>query len=143
MRNAGYRLVEGTAATINGLDAFIGTYQGNASGLGKVTARGAHLTSGRTTYFVGGIAEPQAYPLVEADFNTAIRSFRMLERREADDVRPNRVDLYTARDGDTWQSIAERAGKGYVKASTLAIMNNHTMDEQPKAGERIKIVVAG
>jgi hypothetical protein len=30
-----------------------------------------------------------------------------------------------------------------VKASTLAIMNDHAVDDQPKPGERLKIVVAG
>jgi hypothetical protein len=30
-----------------------------------------------------------------------------------------------------------------VKATTLAIMNDHTVDDQSKAGERLKIVVAG
>jgi predicted Zn-dependent protease len=143
MRSAGYRLTDGSASTINGLDAFVGTYQGKASGIGTVTTRGAHITSGRDTYFVGGVAQPDAYPRVLSDFNDAIRSFRALERNEADNLRPNRVDLYTAREGDTWQSIAQREGKGYVKASTLAIMNNHAVDDQPKAGERLKIVVAG
>jgi predicted Zn-dependent protease len=143
MRDVGYRQTDGSAATINGLDAFIGTYQGKASGIGTVTTRGAHITSGRDTYFVGGIAQPDAYPRVLNDFDASIRSFRALERDEASNLRPNRVDLYTARAGDTWQSIAQREGKGYVKASTLAIMNNHAVDDQPKAGERLKIVVAG
>ena len=171
MTGAGYRLVDGSATTINGLDAFIGTYQGSASGIGKVTVRGAHIAgpSTRTTaarspstgaggqgtgrasaalgagsvYFVGGIAKPEDYPHVEAAFNDAIKSFRALARNEADDVQPNKVELYTAREGDTWQSIAQRAGKGFVKATTLAIMNDHAVDDQPKPGERLKIVVPG
>lgn len=143
MRGAGYKLADGTETKVNGLNAFIGTYQGSASGIGKVMARGAHIVGGRNTYFVGGIAQPQSYPLVEADFNETIRSFRTLARNEADDVQPNRVDLYTARQGDNWQSIAEHAGKGFVKASTLAIMNDHAVDDQPQPGERLKIVVAG
>jgi predicted Zn-dependent protease len=47
------------------------------------------------------------------------------------------------RPGDTWQSVAARAGGANVKASTLAIMNHHPVNEQPPTGERIKIVVAG
>jgi len=143
MKSAGYRLTEGSATKINGLDAFVGTYQGKASGLGPATARGAHIVSGRNTYFIGGIAKPDDYPRVLNEFNDAIQSFRTLERDEADRIQPNRVDLYTARTGDTWQSIAQRVGKGNVKASTLAIMNNHSVDEQPAAGEKIKIVVGG
>ena len=66
-----------------------------------------------------------------------------MSQDEAEAVQPNLIDLYTAREGDTWQSIAQRAGKGLVSASTLAIMNDHAIDEQPKPGTRLKIVVAG
>jgi LysM repeat protein len=149
------------------LDAVVGTYQGSARNIGKVMARGAHLAmapaslrSSRrvpagtgapgstlspraTTYFIGGIAPTEAFPNQIDAFNATIRSFRQLSPNEADDVEPNRVGLYTARQGDTWQSIAQKAGKGLVKASTLAIMNDHAADDQPKAGERLKIVVAG
>jgi predicted Zn-dependent protease len=143
MKSSGYKEIDGSATTINGLDAWVGTYEGNASGIGKVTSRGAHIASGRNTYFIGGVAKPEDYPHVEAAFNDAIKSFRDLARNEADNVQPNKVELYTARAGDTWQSIAQGPGKGYVKATTLAIMNDHAVADQPAAGERIKIVVAG
>ncbi len=81
--------------------------------------------------------------LAEQDFSQSIQSFRALSRTEASDIRPNRIDFYVVRAGDTWQSIAQRAGEGIIKASTLAIMNNHPVNDQPRPGERIKIVVAG
>ena len=40
-----------------------------------------------------------------------------MSQDEADAVEPNLIDLYTAREGDTWQSIAQRAGKGLVSAT--------------------------
>ena len=80
---------------------------------------------------------------MSGDFDRAIQSFRQMSQDEAEAVEPNLIDLYTAREGDTWQSIAQRAGKGLVSASTLAIMNDHAIDEQPKPGTRLKIVVAG
>jgi predicted Zn-dependent protease len=49
--------------------------------------------------------------------------------------------VYTARSGDTWQSIAEGQSKGIIKASTLAIMNGHPANDKPQPGERLKIVV--
>jgi predicted Zn-dependent protease len=143
MSEAGYRPTEGAMTTINGLDAFVGTYQGSASGIGKVMSRGAHIELGRETFFIGGVASPEVFPQLLDEFNRTIRSFREMSRDEAEAVQPNLVDLYTAREGDTWQSIAQRAGKGLVSASTLAIMNDHAIDEQPKPGERLKIVVAG
>jgi len=47
------------------------------------------------------------------------------------------------RPGDTWNSLAARAGDGVVRASTLAIMNHRSADQPPRSGERIKIVVGG
>ena len=143
MRESGYKPTDLTAATIGGMQAVIGVYEGNASGIGKVTARGAHVVLGRSTFFIGGIAPPELYMRVSGDFERAIQSFRQMSQDEANAVEPNLIDLYTAREGDTWQSIAQRAGNGLVSASTLAIMNDHAIDEQPKPGERLKIVVAG
>ena len=143
MRESGYKPVDLAQATIGGMQAVVGTYEGNASGIGKVTARGAHVVMGRSTFFIGGIAPPDVYARVAADFGRAIQSFRQMSQDEANAVEPNLLDLYTAREGDTWQSIAQRVGKGLVTATTLAIMNDHAIDEQPKAGTRLKIVVAG
>jgi predicted Zn-dependent protease len=143
MRESGYKATDVTTATIGGMQAVVGTYEGNASGIGKVMARGAHVVLGRSTFFIGGIASPDIFPRVSADFDRAIQSFRQMSQDEADAVKPNLIDLYTVREGDTWQSIAQRAGKGLVSANTLAIMNNHAIDEQPKPGTRLKIVVAG
>ena len=143
MRESGYKATNLTSATVGGLPAVVGTYEGNASGIGKVMARGAHVVLGRSTFFIGGIAPPDLYPRVAGDFDQTIQSFRQMSQDEAEAVKPNLIDLYTARAGDTWQSIAQRAGKGLVSASTLAIMNDHAIDEQPKPGTRLKIVVAG
>jgi predicted Zn-dependent protease len=75
-------------------------------------------------------------------FDGSIRTFRAISGNEAANVRPNRVDLYTVRSGDTWESIASRSG-GVVSASTLAIMNDSAPSQRPTAGQRIKIVVTG
>jgi predicted Zn-dependent protease len=143
MRSSGYKATDLTQSTVGGLQAILGTYEGNASGIGKVMARGAHFVSGRNTYFIGGVASPEFYPRVVDQFDRAIQSFRQLSQDEADAIEPNLIDLYTARVGDTWQSIAQRAGKGLVSALTLAIINDHAIDDQPEPGERLKIVVPG
>jgi len=143
MDSAGFRAASGGRTTINGLEAFVGTYQGSLQDLGRVTVRAAHIALDREVLFVAGIAPQQTYDRSEPAFVKSINSFRPLSRTEAESVRPNRIDLYTAREGDTWQSIAERAGRGVIKASTLAIMNGHSVNDQPRPGERLKIVVAG
>ena len=94
--------------------------------------RAAHVALDRDVLLVAGIAPQQTYDRVEPAFIRSINSFRPLTRVEAEAIRPNRVLLYTARAGDSWQSIAEREGKGVVKATTLAIMNGHAIDDQPR-----------
>jgi predicted Zn-dependent protease len=143
MERAGFRVMNGARTTINGLDAFVGTYEGTLQDLGRVEVRAGHLMQDRDVFLVAGIAPIESYGAAEPAFSQSIRSFRPMTRSEAEGIRPNHVGLYTARDGDTWPSIAERAGKGGVKATTLAIMNGHAVTDQPRPGERLKIIVAG
>jgi predicted Zn-dependent protease len=142
-RNLGLREVSGGPTTINGLDAYIGTYEGSLNQVGKVSMRAAHVRQGRTIYLIAGFANPPLYEQLERDLSASVRSFRALSRGEAEDIEPNRVALYTVGRGDTWQSIAQRQGGENVNAATLAIMNNHEVGDQPESGEVVKIVVAG
>ena len=142
MQAAGFRSVTGESTTINGLDAFVGVYQGQIEGLGEVTSRAAHIAHGGAYYLVAGIVAPGGFQQVDGTFTTSIRSFRPLTAAEADAIRPSRVDFYVVRTGDTWASLAERSG-GAIKAAALAVMNHSARDAEPRVGARIKIVVAG
>ena len=143
MRNSGYRLRSGGETSINGLDAHVGTYVGRADGIGDVTARVAHIRYDRELYVLGGLGPANIFPGVEAEINRSIRSFRPMSREEADSILPNEIATYVARSGDTWQSIAQASGIEIVNARTLAIMNGSPVNEQPRAGDRLKIVVPG
>ena len=142
MQNAGFRPVEGDRTTINGLEAFVGVYQGQIEGLGNVATRAAHIAHGSSIYMLAGLTAPDVFKQADSAFIGTIRSFRPLSAAEAENVRPNRVDLYVVRQGDTWQGIAERSG-GVITPATLAIMNKSTPGSQPQPGSRIKIVVGG
>jgi predicted Zn-dependent protease len=142
MANAGFQQLNGERAKVNGLDAYVGTYQGQMQGLGNVVTLAAHIVHDRTVYLFAGLAPANQFESVQRPVAQSIRSFRELSREEAENIRPSRVDLYTVRQGDTWQAIAERTG-GAIKASTLAIMNNYEPNQQPRAGDRIKVVVEG
>jgi predicted Zn-dependent protease len=142
MQQAGFRQLNGQRAEINGLDAYVGTYQGQLQGLGNVVTVAAHIVHGRNVYVFAGLAPANQFQGVQQQFAGSIRSFRELSAAEAANIRPNRVDVYTIRGGDTWQSIAERGG-GIVKPATLAIMNNYEPSQPPRSGDRIKIVVEG
>jgi len=149
MQNAGFRQVDGGPRTVNGLDAYLGTYVGALQNLGRVQLRvlfirNAPSGSSRTlpaTYLVAGIAPIDAYPNVSGAFTKSLESFRAMSAADAERLQPNRIQVYTAKQGDTWQSIAERQSKGIIKPATLAIMNGHPVNDQPPPGERLKIVV--
>jgi predicted Zn-dependent protease len=144
MQGAGFRSVaQGGSTRFNGLDAWVGTYQGQLQNIGPVVARVAVILHERNVYRLIGFAPKEAFSRVEPAIADAQASFRPLSREEARDIRPNRVDLYTVRPGDTWQSIAQRAGRDNVRPATLAILNGFPPEEQPRAGDRVKIVVEG
>ena len=142
MQNAGFRAVDGERTTLNGLDAFVGAYQGQIEGLGIVAVRAAHIAHGSSVYMLAGLTSPDVFRQADSAFTGAIRSFRPLSAADAENIRPNRVDLYVVRQGDTWQGIAERSG-GVISPATLAIMNKSTPGSQPQPGARIKTVVGG
>lgn len=143
MRSAGYSVVDGRMERINGLEAHVGLYRGTVKDTGKVKMRAAHIAVGRQLYVVAGFAPEADFDRVDRELQPSLRSFRELSADEASRIRPNRVNFYVVRRGDSWQSIAVRQGKGIVNAAMLAIMNDHEVNVQPQPGDRIKIVVEG
>jgi predicted Zn-dependent protease len=143
MTKAGFQQVEGNRTRINGLDAVVGTYSGTLQGLGQAGARAAHIAQGDRVFLVVGIAPAAQFNAAVATFDQAIGSFRPLTAAQAEAIRPNRIDLYTARAGDSWQSIASRASEDNIKPSTLAIMNDYEPATPPRVGDRLKIVITG
>ena len=143
MSEAGFAMVEGGATRINGLDAFVGTYSGTVEGLGQTGARAAHIRHGDRVYLIVGLAPAGQFNGLLPVFNQTIQSFRPLSASEAAAIKANRVAIHTARAGDTWQALASRGGDGALKPATLAIMNHYEPSQPPRAGDRLKIVVAG
>ena len=143
MAKAGFQLVDGSRTTINGLNAVVGTYSGTLQGLGQAGARAAHIQHGDRIYLLVGIAPAAQFNAAAGTFNQAIGTFRPLTAAQASAVRPNLVDLYTARAGDSWQALAARSSEGNMKASTLAIMNDYEPSQPPRAGDRLKIIITG
>jgi predicted Zn-dependent protease len=142
MAAAGFRQIDGQRTSINGLDAYVGTYQGTAEGVGSVVTLTAHIAHQDRVFRLAGLAPANAFESAQREFTAAIRSFRPMSASEAEQIRPNRVDIYLVRQGDRWEEIAQRTG-GILKPTTLAIMNGYEPSQPPKPGDRIKIVVSG
>jgi predicted Zn-dependent protease len=142
MQKAGFRLVRGERASIAGLEAHAGEYEGMIEGLGAVRSRATHLRHGDNVYMIAGLAAPNLFAQFDGAFTTSQRSFRPISASEADAIKAARIALYTVRSGDTWTSLAGRSG-GAVTAAALAAMNHAEAGAQPQAGTQIKVVVAG
>ncbi len=140
MESAGFRATQGARTVINGLEAFVGAYEGNIAGVGAVTSRAAHIGHDGRVFLVAGLAAAADFGGADAAFMASVQSFRPLSAGEAEDLRPGRISLHVVRDGDSWSALAERSG-GQVRGATLARMNNVSPDSQPRAGATIKIVV--
>ena len=110
MRSGGFKRLDGSVTTLNGLDAYIGLYQGSIQGIGNVIMRAAHVLHGRQAYVFAGFAPQDQFDRIDGEVSKALQTFRPLTAREADEIRPNRLDYYLVRPGDTWQSIASRGG---------------------------------
>ena len=61
MRSGGYRFDAGSETSINGLDAFVGTFTGERGDDGQPRARVAYIDHRRSVYVLGGLAEAQEY----------------------------------------------------------------------------------
>ena len=143
MTEAGLRETGGGTTRINGLDAYVGTYEGMSEQT-RFLVRAAHIRSGDKTYLVAGLATPAEFPRVDRTFQNSIQSFRQLSQQEADRIQPDRLDFYTVRSGDTWESLAKQGGAASpIRASSIAIMNGSDPATPPKAGTRVRILVGG
>jgi predicted Zn-dependent protease len=138
---AGFQEVRGDRTRVNGLDAYIGTYEGTMNNQ-RIQMQAAVIRAGDQSYIVAGLAPPAEYNGVARSFSSSIQSFRPLSSGEANRLQPDRVELHTVRAGETWESLARRSD-GRVKPATLAIMNGVDPATPPRIGARVRVVVGG
>ena len=67
MSSAGFKPLDGHRTDVNGLEAYVGLYQGSISGVGPVTMRAAHIAVGRQVYLLGGFAPRDAFARVDRE----------------------------------------------------------------------------
>jgi predicted Zn-dependent protease len=142
MAKSGWREIEGDRTRINGLEAYVGTYQGVMSNT-PVMIRAAHVRSGDQLYVIAGVAPSAEFNRAAPAFASSIGTFRALTPQEADRIQPNRIDFQVVQRGDTWESIARRAKGVTIRPANLAIMNGSDAATPPQPGQRVRIVVGG
>ena len=142
MSGAGLQQTSGGSTRINGLDAYVGTYEGVMENQ-RVVFRVAHIRSGDQMYVVAGLAAPGNFNQADRVFAQTIQSFRQLSAGEAERIQPDRLNFYTVRAGDSWESIARQRGASPLRPATLAIMNGSDPATPPRPGTRIRVIAGG
>ena len=137
----GLQFVEGGETQVNGLPAFVGTFRGQTQQMGDVVLRAAWINHNNQVFRLAGLASTQSYRQLQQAVDASVRSFQPLSAGEAERIRPNVLELYTVKQGDSWASIASGVGNRTVPAETLAIINGFSPQERPQAGDRVKVVV--
>ena len=141
---AGFNETAGSATRINGLDAYVGTYQGKTQKLGYITARIGFVQDEDIVHFIIGFSQPEQFAAALPFFNATINSFKKLSMNEAQSIKPSRIALYTVKAGDSFASICKEFGRPQDEAKTLALMNGiNSAHTQLKPGTVIKVIKNG
>ena len=139
----GLQFVEGSETRVNGLPAFVGTFRGQMQNMGDVVLRAAWIRHNNQVFRLAGLAGTNAYRQLQQAVDGTVQSFQPLSAGEAERIRPSVLELYTAKAGDTWESIAAGPGQTLVPAARLAVINGFSPQERPQAGDRLKVVIEG
>jgi len=126
--------------TINGNRAFVGTYVIRTES-GPLAAVAAFIEYRNQIFEIVGVT---------ADFrrygdtlDRSIRSFTQLTDQRILRAQPDRMRVYTAKEGETLTMLAQRNNNPRVPADQLAILNRLAVDAPITPGRLVKIVEKG
>ena len=122
-KKAGFKETAGRATRINGLDAYVGTYQGKIQKLGYITVRIGFIQDEDIVHFIIGFSRPEQFAAALPFFNATINSLKKLSVNEAQEIKPSRISLYSVKSGDTFSSICKEFSRPPAEAKTLALIN--------------------
>jgi predicted Zn-dependent protease len=126
--------------TINGNRAFIGTYVIRSEN-GPLAAEAAFIEYRNQIFEIVGVTSD--YRRYADLFDRAIRSFTRLTDQRILRAQPDRLRVYTAKEGDTLTMLAQRNNNPRVPADQLAILNRLAVDAPITPGRLVKIVEKG
>ena len=139
-RNSSLSQIE--TVTINGLPAATAATRLSTNS-GPLDARLVTIRFNETTMFRFLFASP---PAQTASLNEPYRrttySFARLTEREAQSAKPPRIRIVTVAQGDTAESLARRMPFDDLGAQRFRVINGLTGTQQPRVGDRVKIVTA-
>lgn len=125
--------------TVNGLPALYGVARVNTGQQTvDVTVFAYEFSNSQAFHFAALTPAGRA-----STFNSMFNSMRRINANEAAQVIPRRVDVVTARSGDTVQSLASRMAYSNAQVERFRVLNGLAANGQVVPGEKYKIVVRG
>jgi predicted Zn-dependent protease len=125
---------------INGNRAFLALYPVQVEGGVLAAMVGFIEFQDRIFQIVGVTGNLQRYG---SELEACIRSFNRLTDQRLLAAQPDRLRLYTAKQGDTLAAISQRLNNPRVDADDLAILNRLAIDQPIQSGRLIKTVEKG
>lgn len=133
-------LIDGAAATdvqtltIGGLPAATSTSKSEGWGYRIFAIRSGGQTY-RLTY-----AAREMTPALDQQFRQSAETFRRLRPEEAAALKPLRIALVTAAEGDTVETLASRMASDEPKLERFRVLNGLQLSDRVFAGQRYKII---
>jgi len=126
---------------VNGLDAGAAATVGQVGGVAADVQLVAIRDGDRAHRFAFASPRGRTAALSE-DFRRTTYSFRKLSEQEAESITPMRVDIVTARSGDTASQFARRMPFDRFQMERWELLNGRNRNDPIRAGEKIKLVAA-
>jgi predicted Zn-dependent protease len=125
---------------IHGNRAFLGTYAIRSGG-GTIAAVAAFIEYRNRIFEIVGLTSD--FRRYGGKLEECIRSFDRVTDQRILRAQPDRLRIYTAQEGDTLNSIAQRTNNPRVNADELAILNRLAISQPISEGRLLKIVDRG
>lgn len=133
--------VSGGSTTINGNRAFVGLYALRQENGSSIPVLAAFIEYRQQLYeIIGAMSDVARY---RNTIETSMRSFDSLTNQRILAMQPDRLRIYTARQGDTLTSVADRYANPRVTADNLALLNRLAAGQSLAAGTPVKVVEKG
>lgn len=126
---------------IDGMLAATATTRAQLKDAGTVDVRFVAIAASEDRFYrFLFISPPNATARLSAAFERTARSFHRLSDREVAAIRPLRVRVVTARQGDTIDSLARTMAVERLQKEQLIVLNGMPADYQLKPGDKVKVI---
>lgn len=139
----GVQMQGGRSERISGLTAYLAQYQVTDQSGRVIEALAGFIAKQNQIFEVVGMAAPSNFRRYSGQFQEVIKSFAPLTDSRILGVKPDRLDLYTIRNGGTIRDVAGLFPNPRVDAGQLALLNRVGLNESLSPGTTVKIVRPG